>query len=59
MHWRAMRSVRLPARREHVGIDRQGLEVERERIRDVLGLGARLGDARGDRLADEAQLVDR
>ncbi len=46
------------ARREHVVVDGQGLELHVDRGGDVLRLGARIGEAHRDRLTDEAQLVD-
>ena len=47
------------ARREHVGDDRQFLEVDDYLGGDVLRLGARVGDAHGDHLAHVAHLVGR
>ncbi len=41
-------------RRAHVGVDGQCVEPDADRRRDVLGGGARVGDAHRDRLADEA-----
>ena len=52
------RRVRI-ARRQHVGDRRQDLEIDRDAIGHVLGLGAGVGDADRDRLAHLAHLPGR
>ena len=47
------------ARRQHVVHGRQLVEVEPRPLRNVLGFGARRGDAHGDQLADVAHLLGR